>query len=303
MRWLIVGAGAIGAYMGGRLHAADISVKFVVRSRRLEQLSTRGLRIESPLGSVNIPHPSLITATDNPGPVDVIVLAVKGQHLDNILPWLDTLPPTSALLPFLNGIEHITTLKKRYGTRLLGGIAYIESTLNTEGDVIHLTPLERFLVGALNRSQDATAQRVVADLSHAGLHTALTDQIYQELWLKFLFLDTFSLMTTTTNKPIGELMTYPECRVLDKDLIAEAFKVAQTSLPNLSEQTPDILFDRLASLPPTMMSSMSRDKQHGLPLEADHLQGGLIRQAAIHQIATPIHQALYATLVPFIQGV
>ncbi|MDA8194208.1 MAG: 2-dehydropantoate 2-reductase [Thermaerobacter sp.] len=301
MKWTIVGAGAIGGYLGARLQAAGLPVSFIVRQRRRRQLAARGLRVESPGGSLSL-IPSLCSPDSPPPETDIALLAVKGQSLPDILPWLDRLPATSFILPFLNGVEHIPPLRERYGQRVLGGVAYIEVTLNQDGDVVHPTAMEQFLVGAWSSDAETVLQNLSQDFGLAGLNHRIVPQIGRELWMKYLFLDSFSLLTATTGLPIGDILQYPVCHQLARTLIAEALRVGRHEQPDLADDAADRIYQRLCAAPAAMTSSMARDKSKGLPLEADHLQGGLIRLAEQHRVAVPAHQALFATLAPHLKG-
>src|ERR1700674_394374 len=116
MRILVVGAGAIGGYFGGRLLQAGRDVTFLVRPRRGAQLAETGLVIRSPFGDVTLPAPPTVMADAMHAPFDLILLSCKSYDLQSAI---DSLAPAvaanSAILPLLNGMGHMDYLAERFG--------------------------------------------------------------------------------------------------------------------------------------------------------------------------------------------
>src|SRR6201995_5326240 len=111
MRILVVGAGAIGGFFGGRLLAAGRNVTFLVRERRAAQLARTGLVIKSKLGDVSLPAPPLVSAETLKAPYDVVLLACKAFDLDGALAaFAPAVGPNTAILPLLNGLAHLDAL-------------------------------------------------------------------------------------------------------------------------------------------------------------------------------------------------
>lgn len=151
MRILVVGAGAIGGYFGGRLLEKGEDVTFLVREKRFKQLSENGLVINSLHGNIKL-EPKLIMSREKTAPFDVILLSTKAYHLegaiDSIRPYIgkDTM-----ILPLLNGIAHIDYLVKEFGKKhVLGGLCFIESTLDENGHVIQTSPNHDLVFGERN---------------------------------------------------------------------------------------------------------------------------------------------------------
>ena len=115
MRVLIVGAGALGGYFGGRLLEAGRDVRFLVRAGRAEQLARHGLAIQSSRGNVTLKAPTVMAGAID-GPADLILMAVKAYQLDGAMD--DVAPavgPGTAIIPVLNGLRHIEILADRFG--------------------------------------------------------------------------------------------------------------------------------------------------------------------------------------------
>lgn len=300
MRWAFLGAGAVGGYFGSRLLMAGIEVTFLVRPGRLEQLQRHGLVVKSPLGDYAGRPP----ATTDPVEVrhaDVLVLAVKATHLPGALQTLDRVPDVP-ILPLLNGIEHMDVLRTRYPGRVLGGVAHIEATLDETGGVIHPSRFARLTVGAVEPHHRPLARALGEDLERAGVEHRVTDDIFRALWDKYILLDVLSALTASTGLPIGRLLAEPATRLLAEHLAEEVAAVARAAGVDLGTDAWPRVRAQLEAFPPTMLASMARDKAKGLPLETDHIQGGIIRAGQRHGVPTPAHVAVYGVLAPFRAG-
>ncbi len=114
MRILVVGAGSIGGYFGGRLLEAGRDVTFLVRPRRAAQLAKTGLVIKSATGDTHLPHPPTVLAENLREPYDLILLSSKAYDLDGaIASFAPAVGPHTAILPLLNGMRHLDVLDAR----------------------------------------------------------------------------------------------------------------------------------------------------------------------------------------------
>jgi 2-dehydropantoate 2-reductase len=169
MRVLILGAGAVGGYFGGRLAQAGTveDVAFLVRPRRKAQLDRDGLLIESPsAGDWRGPVSALLAEEVKPG-WDVILLACKAYDLDAAIEVLQpAVDARTAVLPILNGLSHIQRLEEAFGTeRVLGGLAIIQATLTLSGTVRHLAPFTSVTFGELDGRLSERVQALQTALS------------------------------------------------------------------------------------------------------------------------------------------
>src|SRR5271168_3157385 len=144
MRILVVGAGALGGYFGGRLLAAGRDVTFLVRERRAAQLAKTGLVIKSKLGDAALPNPPTVMADRLREPFDLILLSCKAYDLaaaaDSFAPAVG---PNTAILPVLNGMAHLDYLAERFGaSSVLGGQCLISATLDADGRIVHISDMD-----------------------------------------------------------------------------------------------------------------------------------------------------------------
>ena len=150
MKILVLGAGAIGGYFGGRLVQAGGDISFLVREGRRAQLAERGLVVRSPHGDFSVPVDAL-TREHLRGAADLVLLACKAYDLEAAIEAVGpAVGEHTVVLPLLNGVAHIDRLSAAFGTaRVAGGSCGIPATLTPEGEVVQLGPLHRIVFGAL----------------------------------------------------------------------------------------------------------------------------------------------------------
>ena len=144
MKILIVGAGAVGGYFGGRLAQAGRDVTFLVRPARAKQLSQDGLRIISPHGDVVI-TPKLVSADEIDTPYDVVLLSVKAYALEAAMnDFAAAVGPETMIFPVLNGLRHVELLAKRFGEHaVIGGVCLVAAEIDGEGRIVQLADFQR----------------------------------------------------------------------------------------------------------------------------------------------------------------
>ena len=156
MRTLILGAGGVGGYFGGRMAQKGADVTFLVRPKRAETLARDGLRIASRYGDAKL-QVRTVTQDKVTGDYDLVMFTAKAYDLPSAIEAIGPAMKGRALaLPFLNGIAHMRLLDERFGhERVLGGVAYIAATLAPDGEVRHLNDFHRIVFGARDPSQRA----------------------------------------------------------------------------------------------------------------------------------------------------
>jgi len=151
MRTLIVGAGAVGGYFGGRLAQAGRDVTFLVRPARAKQLSRDGLRIISPHGDAVL-SPKVVSAEESDTPYDLVFLSVKAYALEAAMnDFAAAVGPETMILPVLNGMHHIDLLTKRFGQHaVIGGICLVAAEIDDQGRIVQLADVQRLVYGERN---------------------------------------------------------------------------------------------------------------------------------------------------------
>lgn len=298
MKVLVLGAGGIGGYFGGRLVESGVDVTFLVRASRYKQLQERGLRIQSIHGDLLLEQPQLIQAGEEAGPFDVVLLSNKAYTLedsvDAIVPYVGE---NTVVIPLLNGIAHMELLWDRFGReRVLGGLCFIETTLNADGDVVQTSPIHDTVFGEWDGGKSERVERIEQAFSKIKGTMRASANIQREAWHKYLFIATFSGITTLMNSAVGPIRDSAWGVELTRQLAEE---IASVMIALEAPIKPDIVDKQMETFQnqrPQTKSSMLRDMEKGLPVEADHLQGYLLERAEQKGLSTPLLKVVYNNL-------
>ncbi|MBM4761862.1 ketopantoate reductase family protein [Bacillus sp. B15-48] len=305
MNILVQGAGALGSYFGGRMLEAGENVSFFVREKRANQLRDEGLKIVSPEGNFECKNVNVFTQTDEVENVDVIVLTVKGYHLDQVIPQVETIVHQTGayVLPLLNGMEHLEKLQKAVGKeKVIGGFASIIATLNEQGHVVHTSGSSALKFGSLHPEQTDVCDKF-EDL-HKRVKTNLLkeENILKHMWKKYIFITAFSGVTSATQLPAGFIANVEATFEVAKKVIYEMSMLAEKEGIELTNQEIENMVKRLKKFPEEATSSMHQDLRKGLPIEVEHFHGGALRLARKHEVTIPVIETLYGVLKPYEHG-
>jgi 2-dehydropantoate 2-reductase len=297
MRILVVGAGSTGGYFGGRLAQAGRDVTFLVRPARAAALKANGLQIVSPHGDVTL-TPKLVTAGDVGGPYDAVLLTVKAYALEAALTDLaPAVGPDTMILPVLNGMKHVDTIKTRYGEKaLVGCVCKVAAVVDEQGRIVQLNKLQNLAYGEMNGSRSARTDALDKTMQGAGFDARLSPSIVREMWEKWVLLASLGGITCLMRGNIGEIEAAPggaefALRFLD-EVVSVVSAVGERPGAGYLAETRDLVTQK--GLPQT--SSMYRDLQKGAAVEADQILGDLLARAQKANIDTPLIAAAYTNL-------
>ncbi|AZU60831.1 ketopantoate reductase family protein [Neobacillus mesonae] len=297
MRILVVGAGAVGGYFGGRLLEKGEDVTFLVREGRKKQLAETGLVLESVHGNVTL-TPKTILSGEEAGPFDLILLSTKAYHLKGAIEsFQEYVSEKTAILPLLNGISHYHQLIAEFGEeRVLGGLCFIETTLDQEGRIIQTSAKHDLVFG--ERSGERTERVLKIEDAFTGTKVGyrLSDNISRDLWNKYLFISTMSGITTLMRAPIGPIREQSSGRAVITKLLEEIVFVMKHAGAPFSDDAVAQQLNQIDSLGYSMKSSMQRDMEKLSQVEADHLHGYLLDIANKEKILVPVLEAVYTNL-------
>jgi 2-dehydropantoate 2-reductase len=297
MKFLVVGAGAVGGYFGGRLLEKGADVTFLVREGRMRNLQEKGLVIHSDYGNATLSPKTVITGEEVES-YDVILLSTKAYQLDNAI---DDVRPyvgeNTMVIPLLNGMAHYNKLDEQFGReKVIGGLCYIEATLDSEGAVIQKGPLHMLVYGERSGQESERIIKLADALKGTKADFQLSSTIIEDLWHKYLFIATMSGITTLMRAPIGPICNHPSGMETIKQLTKEIIDVMNVAGAPISNELETIQMEKIANLAPEMKSSMQRDMEKGLPVEADHLHGYLLEIAKTADLPVPVLESVYANL-------
>jgi len=288
MRFLVVGAGALGGYFGGRLLEAGRDVTFLLRPRRAAQLAKTGLVVQSPFGNLQLPAPRHVLADGIDGHYDVVIAGSKAYDLESTMDsFAPAVGPNTVILPLLNGMKHIDSLVARFGEdKVLGGLCMISATLDDEGRVLHLNDTHGLSYGERAGGRSARVDAIAAQFSGAKFDGNASETISQDMWEKWVFIASAAGLTSLMRASIGDIMAAGGEDVA-LSIFGECCAIAEQNgfAPRPAAVQRGRAIMTAAGSP--MTASMYKDIVRGAPVEADHIVGDLLGRAAPGHAATP----------------
>ncbi|MBL8519319.1 MAG: 2-dehydropantoate 2-reductase [Betaproteobacteria bacterium] len=313
MKFCIVGAGAIGGFVGAKLAAAGEDVTFIARYRNLDAIRTNGMTVKFKDGSVlEAKHAKATDRFSSVGHVDCVILAVKANQVESIVHQLEPLyGPKTTVITMQNGIpfwyfhKHGGALQGTRvqavdpagvcaegidANRIIGCVVYPAAELVAPGVVQHIEG-DRFPLGEL----DGTISNRVKDLSDifvkSGLKAPVLDNIRNEIWLKLWGNLTFNPISALTHATLQDICEYPPSRELASNMMKEAQAVAEKL--GASFRVP--LEKRIegAAKVGKHKTSMLQDIEAGRAIEIDALVGSVVELGQLAGVPTPTISAVY----------
>ena len=298
MRVLVVGAGAIGGYFGGRMLQAGRDITFLVRPRRATELAAAGLVIKSPNGDVTLKNPPTVQADRLNEKFDVILLSCKAFDLDDaIKSFAPAVGPQTAIVPLLNGILHLDVLDRKFGReRVLGGLCAIAVTLNEHREVVHLNPMQSLTFGERDGTMSDRVRAIAEVMASGKFGAVASEHIIQEMWEKWAFLASLAASTCLMRTSVGNILASPG----GKDFILGMFDEckAVATAEGYAPRAPFLerTLGMLTTEGSPLTASMFRDIKAGAPVEADHVIGDLIARGDADKVPVPRLRTAYTHL-------
>jgi 2-dehydropantoate 2-reductase len=238
-----------------------------------------------------------VRATDDPGeigPVDLVIVCVKLWDTEVALQQLRPLVgPDTALVSFQNGVSKDSMLRAAYDeSQLIGGVAYVATTVSHPGVISRTGPLQRLIVGEFDGRRSARVEAFHAASLAGGIDAEVSDDIRRAIWEKFVFLVGLSATTTTMRVPIGPIRENPQSRALLLDLMREVIAVGRAHGVPLPEDFAEQRLEFADGVSADMTSSMHHDLERGNRLEVRWLSGGVVELGKEVGIETPLNRAV-----------
>ena len=298
MRVLVVGAGAIGGYFGGRMLSAGRDITFLVRPKRAAELADAGLVIKSPNGDVTLKNPPTVQADKLTEKFDVVLLSCKAFDLeDAIKSFAPAVGPKTSIIPLLNGMNHLDALDAKFGTeRVLGGLCAIMATLNEAREVVQLAPMQSINFGERDGKMSDRVRAILEVLAGGNIGAVASEHIMQDMWEKWVFLASLAASTSLMRTSVGNILAAPGGKDFLLGMLDETSAIA--SAEGYAPGGP--FFERVKGMLTAegspMTASMFRDIKAGLPVEADHVIGDLVARADAAKIPVPKLRIAYTHL-------
>jgi len=222
-------------------------------------------------------------------------LSCKAYDLDSAInSFAPAVGTETAILPLLNGLSHLDTLKARFGpNHILGGLCVISASLEADGRIAHLNEVHNCAFGELDGSKSERVQAIASQLSGARFESRLSEKILQEMWDKWVFIATGAGITCLMRATVGDIVNADATDLVIK-LLDECAAIARAQgyppSPSAIERSRTV-FTTPGSL---LAASMFRDIERGSPIEVEHVIGDLIRRA--DPAASPVLDIVYKHL-------
>jgi 2-dehydropantoate 2-reductase len=277
MQILVVGAGAIGGYFGGRLLQAKRDVTFLVRERRAAQLRKTGLVIKSPTGDFTSAHPTLIQATELRQPFDLILLSCKAYDLQSAIEsFAPAVGPGTIILPLLNGMRHLDVLAEKFGaSAVLGGLCLISTSLDAQGHILHLNDSAGLTFGERNGGRSARVDSIQSVFRDAAFDSRASENILQAMWEKWVFIASAAGITCLMRSALGDIGAAGGTS-WSVQIYEECARIAAEAGFAPSQPGRDVSLKTLTTPGSKLTASMLRDIEGGGRTEVDQILGDLL---------------------------
>jgi 2-dehydropantoate 2-reductase len=297
MRILVVGAGAVGGYFGGRLAEAGRDVTFLVHSRTAESIRRDGLRIVSPHGDATL-HPEVVLANEITAPYDLILLSVKAYSLESAMnDFAPAVGSGTMILPVLNGMRHIDLLVTKFGAdAVLGGVCFVATEVDQEGRIVQLADMQKLIYGERNGGTSDRIKTLDQTMQGADFDARISENIMQGMWEKWVQLASLGAVTCLLHGNIGEVEAAPGGTKTALKILDECSAISTAS--SYPPRDPFLAQARTMLTAPgsSMTSSMYRDMAKGSQVEANQILGDLIERGRRVGVSSPLIEAAFVSL-------
>lgn len=300
MKVAVLGAGAVGGYLGACLANGGADVTLIARGAHLEAMRERGLTLVTPDG-----HRSTVAvhAADDPatiGPVDIVLFLVKSYDTETAA---QRLPPLigegTGVISLQNGIDNEAKIAAAVGEEhVLGGSAYILAAIELPGVV--RSGRARIVVGELEPGPPSPrVERFVEAARAGGIDAHAGADVTTTKWEKYVLLVAFSAVTAATQLTIGDIRASEAASAMLRAVMNEAWSVGRAKGVPLADDLVDRQYNLVMAQKDDQAASLRHDLLTGHRMELEALQGTLRRLGRETGVATPWTDAAYAILEPW----
>jgi len=304
MRIAVMGAGAVGGYFGGHLAMAGHEVTFIGRGEHLSVMQQKGLRLETPQGTLQVGNARFVGDARDAGKCDVVLFAVKAYDIEAAAAPLKPLVEGGAVVvSVLNGVDHQDRIAAVLGAgSVMGGLALVSGVITAPGVIRYTSPMSAIRFGEVDGSISARALAFRDACIAAGFGAEVLADILTAQWEKFVMLATNAALTSLFRLPCGYIYHDPEIIPLALRAFGEVAAVARAAGIAMPDDAADRALAMHQAFPKTMFASMYHDLAKGKSMELDSLSGTIVRQGRARGVPTPVHEMAYLALKPYMHG-
>ena len=303
IRVAVIGAGAVGGYYGGALARAGLEVALICRGEHRDAIVSNGLQVTSNWGDYTV-HPEATPHSDEIGPVDLVLYAVKLYSNPSALPLIEPLlGDGTVVLPLQNGTESAAKIAESYGwDRVLSGTTYIEAARKGPGQIEQTGSTARIAFGEQDGSRGERIERVAKILDRQGVQVEVSPDIRRTLWSKLVLVGAIGTVMAASRGTYVEILDSPEGEATVRTVMEEIFAVGESEGIAFEDGLIDSHLEGAREEAPEMKASLQIDLESGKPLEIDDLLGAVVRKGRGNGVPVPASAALYSTLYAFRNG-
>ena len=294
MRFLIAGAGAIGAYVGARMAQAGFDVTLFARGPHLRAMQDQGVQVKSGEGDF-VARPAIANTLEAVGPVDVVFLGVKAHGLPQLAPHLrPVLGPDTTVVSTQNGIPwwyfqdfggewegmHLERVDPGgvissaiEAHRVVGSIVYFSTEIAAPGVVQHIEG-NRISLGEPDGTRSDRSRRIAEALIASGFRCPVSTRIRHEIWVKVLGNASLNPVSALTRATLAQMVRDPGVCSVIRNIMREVEAVSS----RLGMELPVSIDQRIAGAERVgeHKTSMLQDLEAGRPLELEALVGAVV---------------------------
>ena len=299
MKILIIGAGGVGGYFGGKLAQAGFDVTFVVRGEHLSAIKKNGLQIKSIKGDFTV-HPKVTDDMQTIHDPELIILGVKSWQVIDVAKNLRSIVSKNTMvLPLQNGADNADKLLSALNKEnVLAGLSKIVSKIEAPGIIRHFAFEPEIIFGEINNESTARVKTLKNVFDKAGFKNKISDNIQLDIWRKFLFIVSISGIAALTRVVIGKIREDIYLRKICYQTAFEIMTIANAKGISLTKTDIESAMQAIDNTDFQTTASMQRDIMENKPSELDNFNGYIVRQGQALQIDTPINDFIYYCLLP-----
>jgi len=300
MKILIVGAGGVGGYFGGKLAQTGLDVSFLVRGKHFEAIKQNGLQVKSIEGDFKV-YPKVINDIRNlKESPDLVILGVKSWQVVAVAKQIKPIVgKNTTVIPLQNGADNydklVSILPKN---NVMAGLCRIVSKVEKPGLINHFAYKPEVIFGEVNNNKSPRVLEIKKVFDKAGFKNVISEDILLDIWRKFLFISTYSGIGALTRQPLGAIIKLPFIAQFMIDTAEEIKKIANKKNIDIRQDDIDKTMHILKNLPYETTASMQRDFMEGKPSELENFNGYIVKEGKRLGIKTPANDFIYYTLLP-----
>lgn len=231
-------------------------------------------------------------------------LSVKSYNLAGAINDFSTaVGPQTVIIPVLNGMHHIDALTEKFGKdAVLGGVCFVYTEIDSQGRIIQLNDVQSLTYGELDGKKTSRIEAVHQLFSGAGFETAISGDILQEMWQRWVWNASLGAITCLLRGNIGEIAAVPGGAELCLSALRECAAIAGACGYPMSEKFLAEKSPQLTAVGSTLASSMYHDLTDHARVEVDTILGNLVERGQKQRVSAPLIQAAFVNLTIYQQG-